>query len=161
MKEIKLTHNQIAIIDDEDFELVRHYKWYACYFPNVDGFYAMTRIKGDDWKHGKTLLMHRLILDAPKGVKTDHENKNTLDNRRSNLRVCNSSQNGCNRGKQVNNTTGFKGVSFHAKTNKFRAIIGVNNKLKHLGCFDTAIEASNVYQAAAIELHKDFARIEK
>ena len=58
------------------------------------------------------------------------------------------------------NTTGFKGVSYHKQRKKFVSNIGFNGKLKHLGYYATAEQAHQAYVAAAKELHGEFARFE-
>jgi len=89
--QIELTHGQVAIIDDADFWIISAFKWRAHYCESVHGYYATTsRCIGGKKIH---LLMHRLILDAPKGFDVDHRNHNTLDNRRENIRVCTRKEN--------------------------------------------------------------------
>ena len=58
--------------------------------------------------------------------------------------------------KQINNTSGFKGVSFNKPVNKYQALININGKRKHLGYFETAEEASKAYDTNAKQIHKDF-----
>ena len=109
MIKIPLTQNQVALIDDEDFELVSQYTWYAGWDSHTKSYYACTKIKKETGGH--TLLqMHRLIMNAQKGEQVDHINHNTLDNRKSELRICNASENQHNQGKYSNNTSGYKGV---------------------------------------------------
>lgn len=108
-------------------------------------------------------LMHRVILarklERPlrKGEVVDHINGNGLDNRRENLRLATHSQNGMNRGKQSNNTSGFKGVSLERKTGKWVAHISRNGEYIRLGTFADRIQAYEAYCKAADELHEDFA----
>ncbi len=66
-------------------------------------------------------------------------------------------QNRYNRGVQRNNTSGFKGASFHRRLGKWAASISVNGQRKHLGLFATAEAAARAYDRAAIELHCEFA----
>ena len=79
----------------------------------------------------------------------DHINGIKTDNRISNLREANNAQNMRNRGKQENNTSGLKGVSFHSHTKKYRATIQVDGKHIHLGLFDCPAAAYCKYQIAA------------
>ena len=72
------------------------------------------------------------------------------------MRWCSQKDNLYNQGKRIDNTSGFKGVSFNNKTKKYRARININGKLKHLGLFESAEEASKAYEAKAKELHKEF-----
>lgn len=103
--------------------------------------------------------MHRLLTNAPKGSQVDHINGDKLDNRKINLRVCTHSQNQINRGKQKNNTSGFKGVYPQKQSKKYRAKISVNGKEYHLGYFDCPIEAAKAYNAATLNYHEEFAKL--
>lgn len=148
MKTIQLTKGVCAIVDDDDYEKVNSLSW------QFNGRYASGR------KGGKTLLLHRFILDTPKGFVTDHINGDKLDNRRSNLRVCNQSQNRANSRVSITNTSGYKGVCFDKRLKKFRAYIRKDGKMHNLGLFKTAIEAHNVYAGKARELFGEYSRTE-
>ena len=87
----------------------------------------------------------------------DHINTIGNDNRFSNLREVTNSQNQMNRKNQKNNTSGYKGVCYEKLTNKWRATIGLNNKLKSIGNFDTKEEAAEAYRKASALLHGEFA----
>jgi hypothetical protein len=154
--EIPLTQGQVALIDDEDFELVLAYKWNADLNKHTKSFYAVTNVTKPDGKRTK-LLMHRLIMNAQKGQQVDHIHHLTLDNRKSEMRLCTQSQNMQNSGKQVHNTSGFKGVSWHKLKQKWVANINLNGKKKHLGYFPTPELAREAYCKAAAELHGEFA----
>ena len=109
----------------------------------------------------KFFLIHRLVgiafLENPDNKPViDHIDENKANNNVKNLRWSTSSDNGCNRGKPTNNTTGFKGVSFYKPSKKYVAQININGKRKHLGLFKTAEEASQVYEAKAREIHGNF-----
>lgn len=151
MKYLPLTQEKRAIIDEDDFELLSRYKWYAA--KRGYGFYAQRH------SERKLLQMHRVITNAPKGMDVDHINGNTLDNRKKNLRVVSRSQNEWNRTKQRNNTTGYKGVTF--KEGKYLARIRVFKKLHHLGYFKEKVDAANAYNLAAIKFHGEFALLNK
>ena len=86
----------------------------------------------------------------------DHIDENKANNNVKNLRWATRKDNSCNRGKQKNNTSGFKGVSFNKHTKKFESKISINGKLKHLGLFETAEEASRAYETKAKEIHGNF-----
>jgi HNH endonuclease/AP2 domain len=77
--------------------------------------------------------MHRAILGAQPGQMVDHRNHDTLDNRRENLRFCSYSENAQNSRKHSNNTSGFKGVSWYARSNRWVAYINLNGKRIHIG----------------------------
>lgn len=88
-------------------------------------------------------------------MEIDHIDENKSNNKIINLRLAGHRENGANSGPQKNNKLGVKGV--HYENGKFRAAIEKNGKQYHLGGYDTIEEASNVYWAAAEELHGEFA----
>ncbi|MCL1955245.1 MAG: HNH endonuclease [Brevinematales bacterium] len=106
-------------------------------------------------------LLHRIIMNAPEDMEIDHKNLNKLDNRRQNLRVCSHSENMMNRGKQKNNSTGFKGVNLDKgrKRKRFRAKITANKKNYCLGSFKKPEAAAAAYAKAAKLHHGQFARV--
>lgn len=142
-KEIPLTQGQVALIDDEDFDLVSQYKWHAGFSKGVQGFYALTSIYRPN-KNPRVLGMHRLItgLDFGNRLHVDHLNHNTLDNRRENLRIVAPQENSRNKRKHSNNTSGYVGVSWNAQNKKWRARIHINNHLVHLGYYDSKHDAA-------------------
>lgn len=108
----------------------------------------------------KGYLMHRIIFlmfngYLPKSL--DHIDGDSLNNRIENLRPCNNSQNQHNRRKQRNNTSGFKGVSWNKKDQRWAAFIVLQSKKHHLGYFSSAEEAHEEYKLAAAQMHGEFA----
>lgn len=100
-------------------------------------------------KNGKRpVFLHSLMLKAPKGFYIDHINRDSLDNRRCNLRIATRSQNRINSKINKNNTSGCKGVIFYNKTNTWNARISLNNRRIFLGYFKTKEEAINARKAA-------------
>lgn len=95
----------------------------------------------------KSTALARLIMDAPDGLVVDHINRNTLDNRRCNLRVCSQYENMFNvlpRG-----PSGFRGIT-KVKSGKWHAKIRIRDRFVHLGRFDCPVEAARAWDAAAI-----------
>ncbi len=137
---IPLTQGKFAIVDDSDYEWLMQWKW------TFNCGYAV-RVYRKYPKQFK-VRMHRLIAGTPEGMETDHINRNKLDNRRSNLRVCSSQINRMNRNVQANSTTGFKGVSFIKRENKFVAYIGSRKTRKYIGRFDNPIDAHTAFVEA-------------
>jgi hypothetical protein len=156
MKEILLNHGKIAIVDDEDYDrLMAMGKWH------YNNGYAIRsapyKTSLGKWS-SKTVFMHRIIMDAPKEMEVDHRWGDTLDNRKENLRLCTHQQNVCNR-IHSNNTSGFKGVSWHKRDRKWQAKIKFNGIRLHLGYFNDKIEAARVYNAAALQYQGEFAKL--
>lgn len=157
MRQIPLTQGQVALVDDEDWELVSRHKWYAKK-DDRDVYYAETRI------NGKMVLMHRLILGVTDpGQQIDHRDVCGTNNVRSNLRLCVVGENLRNRrkfiSKEINYSSPYKGVSWEQNYNAWRATISKDGYTYRLGSYTTQEEAAAVYNAAAIEMHGDFARL--
>lgn len=146
-KIIFLTKRKYALVDDEDYEYLSQWKWYASKQRNT--WYAKR-------KDGtKSIFMHRLIMGTPNNKLTDHINKDGLDNRKENLRICTNSDNQHNiPTHRNNNKTGYKGVSSYR--GKYQAQIKYKNKTYWLGMFDTPEDAHTAYVNKAKELHGDF-----
>jgi hypothetical protein len=155
MRLIDLTRGQAAIVDAEDCEILSAFKWYAKFSPFTSSFYAVRKATIDGKR--TTILMHREIFGAHHGEKIDHQNRNTLDNRRGNLRVASSRQSVLNqRLLTARNRSGYRGISLDQNAQRWRAQIKVKGKQIHLGFFNTAQEAARVYDAAARQYHEGF-----
>lgn len=139
--EIPVSGGRIALVDDEDEPLVRQCRWIALKSPsiNTDIWYARStaRLGGGERK----LLMHTLITGWPM---VDHVNGDGLDNRRSNLRPSTHSQNMANRRKYRAGTSQYKGVSLWQGKRWIAHCAG-----KHLGLFDSELNAAIAYDMAA------------
>ncbi len=154
MKKIKLTQGKFAIVDDQDYEWLNQWNWFY-----GGAGYAIRNITNEN---GRTILrMHRLILNVPKGMDTDHINFNRLDNRRENLRIATRSQNLYNKVKPRSNTSGFKGVGIRkeSKTKPYIAFLSTERKRIYLGYHKTAREAAIAYNKAALKYFGEFARL--
>lgn len=135
-----------AQVDEDDLPLVEGLRWTAA--PSSQGkFYAMRT------ENKRTVYMHRLILGAKRGEVVDHINGDTLDNRRSNLRIGTLADNAVNR--RYESASGYRGV-FKEKS-RWRAHIYRGGKKHCLGHFLTAEEAARAYDQAALVLHGEFA----
>jgi hypothetical protein len=191
-KEIKLWLNRnelsdkVTIVDDEDYDKVveaaRRYngdgslkkgtgKWYyVCKGQSSFNEYA---VSGD-----RRSAIHRLVMDAPKGMDVDHINGNGLDNRKENLRICTRAQNMMNQKLKSHSASGYKGVQYtptqrykytskktgittvkeYKVKNPYRAYVG-DGKGGHISCgrWATAEEAARARDKKALELHGEFA----
>jgi hypothetical protein len=109
---------------------------------------------------GRVVYLHRLIADRMnlKGVRVDHINGDSLDNRRSNLRAATHQQNAFNQQKQKRSTSSkFKGVTFDKSRNKWMAAIKHDGVRHYLGRFTRESDAAKAYDAAAIVKFGEFA----
>lgn len=149
MKKIKLTQGKYALVDDQDFEWLSQWKW----FLSSSGY--AVRNPRDIYK-GSVILLHRLIMDTPQGLDTDHINRNRLDNRRINLRIATRGENNINSKISVRNSSGHKGIYWDRSRNKWQAYIGVKSKLIHLGRFVSKEDAIRAYQEAAQQHYGGF-----
>lgn len=157
MVKIPLSQGKVALVDDEDAHFAEH-RWYA-HRGTTGGWYAK-RTAPD----GSKLLLHREVLGVTgKKIEVDHTNGDGLDCRRGNLRCATSTQNKHNRGKNRNNTSGFKGVSFdrHRQSRglpPWQAKITIAYRTVFLGFYLTPETAAMAYDARARAEHGAFAR---
>ncbi len=153
---IPLTLGMHTTIDAADLPLVAPYKWHASKSSN--GRYYARGYMVVDGRWTKVYL-HRFLTGAPRGVDVDHINSDTLDNTRSNIRVCTHAENSRNRRVQVGERAGVKGVWFDKSRQKYQAYINVGGKRISLGRFRTEAAAIEAYNAAATEHHGEFAKL--
>lgn len=156
MKKIPLTQDKIAFVDSKDFLALNKYKWYAK--KDRKTFYAVRKSPTVDGTRNM-IYMHMVIMKTSKGKQTDHIDGNGLNNQRKNLRVCTSAENCRNSGKQVNNKSGYKGVSWFKSNKKWVAEIKVDKKRIYLGSFDDKLLAYAAYCRACIKYHGKFAKL--
>lgn len=151
MKKIHLANNKgIALVDDEDYEMLIKYKWHLSI-----NKYASTNIKiNNEWKQKS---MHRLIMKEPIGLQIDHINHDGLNNQKNNLRIVINSQNQMNKQKRENCSSKFKGVYWHKGIKKWTSSICVNKKRSHLGYFKNEEEAAIAYNKKANEFFGEYA----
>lgn len=145
---IPLTKGKVAVIDFEDFDKVRGFKWNAVQKRRC--WYA----RGPDSKY-----LHRILMGVTsKKIQVDHIDGDGLNNTRKNLRICNNQQNNCAKKRiKLNATSGFRGVSWDKQTGLWRAKIMHNRKTISLGRFLTEIDAAGAYDKKAKELFGEFA----
>jgi hypothetical protein len=139
-----------AIIDDQDWELVAPFRW------RFDGEYVLTwvphpeggwvpRSDGSRRRRRYSLKLSRLIMGLQYGDQrqVDHDNHNTLDNRRSNLVVVTNAENGQNLLSKPGSSR-YRGVGWHTKRSRWQAYVMLDGKQHHLGYFTLEEEAARV-----------------
>jgi hypothetical protein len=156
MKEISLTQGRVALVDDEDFEELNKFKWHTQ--PHGNTFYVIRNTPRKPGKHQGTERMHRVILNIPEGMETDHIDGDGLNNQKSNLRIATHRQNSQNLAlKQTKKTSKFPGVFWDKRKSKWCACIRINGSQKHLGYFLNENEANIAYRVAEkIVVNSDF-----
>jgi len=144
MKHIPLTQGKYAIVDNEDYDWLMTWNWYAVI--------SKSQIK-DSWRAYASsgqqchLAMHRLLMIYPPGLEIDHINHNSLDNQKHNLRITTHRGNLSNKRYNKAKYTGVKKAVNPALTSiRWQSRIWFNGKREHLGMFDTEIEAHYAYQ---------------
>jgi len=149
---IPLTRGQVALVEDADAHLADR-RWVARPIGRrTGGFYAY-RSEG-----ARTVYMHRLILNAPKGALVDHINGDGLDNRRANLRLATPGQNLANRA--TTGRSGYRGVMNVGHPHRpWLAYICVDRRRRDIGFYATAEEAASAYDSAASARYGEFARL--
>jgi hypothetical protein len=155
LAEVTLTKGYITTIDAADVPLVKDRNWSALVLKR--NVYA---VRGTELSGQKTMiLMHRVLTDAPAGMDVDHKDGHSLNNRQYNLRVCTHGENVLNKAMRSDNKSGFKGVCWETRAQKWRAEISCDGVVRYLGYFASPEEAHAAYSAAAYDLHGQFARV--
>jgi hypothetical protein len=162
MKQIPLTQGKFALVDDDMFDYLSQWKWQAQKMGK--GYYYATRSERFEKPNGKysykKISMHRVIAGASDAkFLVDHINHITLDNRKENIRICTFAENCKNRSSAKNSSSNYLGVSLRRKSNRWQSHIWINGRSKHLGYFDSEIQAALKYNAAAIIHHGQFANL--
>lgn len=153
MREIELTQGKVALIDDADYDLIKDIEWSA--HREKHRWYAIGRYLG------KAIKMHRMIMGVTDpNIKVDHHNGDGLYNMRSNLRVSTNSQNTSNGRPRMGFTSKYKGVHWDRFNNKWRVQVeSKEHGVKRLGRFKNEVHAALEYNAEAVKIHGEFARL--
>ncbi|MDH5825800.1 AP2 domain-containing protein [Sphingobacterium faecium] len=142
---IPLTQGKFAKVDICEYASISKYNWQY----HIRG-YATNKNLGK---------MHRFIMSPDKDKQVDHINNDPLDNRRSNLRICNSKENSRNTRRYSGSSSKYKGVSYYSRNGKWRATIRLNNKSVSIGYFHDEIEAAKAYDLLAKKHFNEFAHL--
>lgn len=142
------------MVSAEDKHLLEH-RWSPSI--NSAGYVCLVRRVTIGPRRRKGLVLAREVLNAPDHLEADHRSHDTLDNRRSNLRLATPSENSRNR-RYRGGKAGKKGV--FERNGRFYAEVKVHGRRHPLGDFATPSEAHEAYRAGAARLHGEFARFE-
>jgi hypothetical protein len=137
-----------AYVDAADYEWLRPWNWQIC-----SSGYAARHEKG------RLILMHRQIMQPPKGMVVDHIDGNKVNNCRFNLRVCTRKENVRNKRRRSNSSSRFKGVGYYKRSRKWCAKISCMGERIWLGYFTDEVEAARAYDRAAVEYFGEYARL--
>jgi hypothetical protein len=148
---VPLSRGMQAVIDATAGPSVGAYNWSAAWTGRR--WYA----RRSDPETRKHIYLHRWLLGITDERDGDHKDGDGLNNRRSNLRAATESQNMANRAVQSNSASGYKGVI--RWRGRWQATVRFANRVERIGTFDTAEEAARAYDARAVELHGEFARL--
>lgn len=159
MKTIPLTKGYFTKVDDDDYERLAIYRWYA----DASRLSEVRAVRSINIGNKKTrrITLSREIMNAPKELKVDHINRDTLDNRKCNLRICTQGENCRNRSKMTNSKSKYKGIGWNSTQNKWISKIVYKGKRIHLGVFVDECEAARVYNEAAKKYFGEFAYLNK
>lgn len=138
----------IALIDEADYERVRPYGWCL----NADG-YIVARI------NNHIVELSRFILGAPPEARVIYLNDDKLDNRRANLLLTDHSLSTQRQKRHHIGSSQYRGVQYHPRTKRWKAMIMARQKVIHLGYFDEEIDAARAYDQAALEHFGEHARL--
>jgi len=155
VKRILLKNSSLfTIVDDDDFDSVCNFKWRTI-GRGVNNllYYAQAYVDG------KTVRLHRLILNPLPHEIIDHRDGNGLNNQRSNLRLCTQYQNLLNMRSHAKSSSVYKGVSWSKVLKKWVAFGNLNGKQKGIGSFDSEFDAAMAYDDFVLKNHGEFARL--
>lgn len=150
-KEIPLTRGMAVIVDADDYEMLSQHKWNS-----MRGGRSKDRYYAARWdRTGEKpvlIMMHRVITKAQPGQVVDHIDRNTMNNRKENLRLCTPQMNCWNRPPEKNKKhSQFKGVT--KSDNSWLA----QCQGKSIGFFKTEIEAARAYNEKAKAVFGEYA----
>ena len=143
MREIQLTQGYIALVDDEEYERINQYKWFAVVTVTGPNGFHVAACRWSDGRPGRKMLyMHYDVLQISvaslklRGKLIDHDNRNACDNQKRNLKEGNKSSNAYNSERSIN----AKGIYFEPSRNRYKAFL-LKPRRKYIGTYKTYEEA--------------------
>ena len=158
MKHLALQNGSFALVDDEDYEELSKFKWYADKRPRSCYVRRLEKNNTPEGPRQRCIYLHRQIMQPPPGMDVDHINSDAMDNRRDNLRICTRSQNNQNARRRVDSNQAYKGV-WITTNGKYAARIYDKGKKLHIGVFDSELSAASAYDQKAKELFGQYAKL--
>ena len=157
MFEISLTQGMRTVVDEDDYTYLNQWKW--CVLRSGKLCYAARNTGQKQGEKHIIILMHRQILNVPECKEIDHKDGDGLNNCRTNLRICNHHKNHFNLRSRINTSSIYKGVYWDKGKHKWRARLGINGKMKHIGDFKDERQAALAYNRMAAIYFGEFARL--
>lgn len=166
---LQLQNGMITEIDDEDYDKISGITWRA-QKAYKDNWYVVGALRGFKLKSGsqKIVKLHRVVMGATdRSQEVDHRDHNTLNNKKSNLRICTKSQNQCNRAGVASHKNGSDYVGVFVRPwkngirNSYRAGLRVNRRWITIGTFHDEKSAAIAYNEAASKHFGEFACLNK
>lgn len=146
----------VIVDDDVRADLEDKYRWYILKSRNCRPQYVQGYLPADKSR----FYLHRMVVGAKEGQCVDHINGNGLDNRRSNLRIVAHRENLQNVGLARNNKSGYRGVSWDARSQKWAAHGTLGGRHVYIGGFTDRHEAGRVASAWRRE-HMPFSELDR
>jgi hypothetical protein len=153
---VPLTKGYEAIIDAEDVDLVKGHNWWSEVCFKADGSLRAVYARSDT---SGMQYIHRVIMRADEFHLVDHIDGNGIDCRKSNMRLTANTGNSQNKKINCNNTSGFKGVTWNKRREKWEVKIMAYRKKKHIGYYVSLDDAAEAYSKASAIYHGEFGRI--
>jgi len=154
-RRIKLTRGKYAIVDVEDFERLNQDKWHCSHYGYAKRAVSNRTGKG---RRQVEVYMHKLVCPAPEGMIVDHINRNSLDNRKENLRVATQKQNLWNRKFiRKRGKTRYNGIRWDKNREKWQVRLTINGRRKSFGYYADEIEAAKAYDRVAKKYRGEYA----
>ena len=155
--------NLWVIIDLEDLQRVLDfpYTWFAKYDPDIDSFYAVASQYHKELGRARPVYLHQFVMDA-NGKFVDHEDHNTLDDRKRNLRIVEDSRNAQNRkSRNKNNKSGYRNVCWSKSEKKWLVQLQINKRNTVLGKFsyDELEQAGKLAEEMRQKYYGEFAGV--